>query len=94
MIKNLQDHQDDDHTCKEISRTKIICIWLDLFVILGQRIFGKDARPGKSGILGFYSGEQERGGVHHFAPSTKLAIGYADQPTKAQIMFCIHNYLG
>ena len=45
---------------------------------------------GNSGVL---LRQQERGGVHHFAPSTKLAIGYADQPTKAQVMFCIHNYL-
>ena len=37
---------------KEISRTKMKSIWLNLFVNLGRRIFGKDAKPGESGILG------------------------------------------
>ena len=77
-------HQDDENykdeytiqasgdPCKEISRTKT------LFVNLGRRIFGKDAKPGESGILGILlRQERKRGGVHHFAPSTKLAIGYA-----------------
>ena len=41
-----QDYHEDDHATKEISRTKMISIWLDLIVNLGQRIFGKDAKPG------------------------------------------------
>ena len=97
-------HQDDENykdeytihasgdPCKEISRTKMKSIWLNLFVNLGRRIFGKDAKPGESGILGVVLWQEE--GVHHFAAGTKLAIGYAYRPTKAKIMFCIHNHFG
>ena len=81
-------HQDDENykdeytiqasgdPCKEISRTKMKSIWLNLFVNLGRRIFGK---PGELGILGVLLRQERkrRGGVHHFAPSTKLAICYA-----------------
>ena len=84
---------DDDHTnassgdpCKEIwrTKTKMKITWLDLFVNFWQRIFGKDAKPGELGILGVVL--LQEGGVHHFAGSTKPAIGFApDQATKAKI---------
>ena len=70
------------------TKTKMKSTWL--FVNFGRRIFGKDAKPGESGILGVVLLQEE--GVHHFAAGTKLAIGYAYRPTKAKIMFCTHNY--
>ena len=83
---------DDDHTnassgdpCKEIwrTKTKMKITWLDLFVNFWQRIFGKDAEPGELGILGVVL--LQEGGVHHFAGSTKPAIGFApDQATKGK----------
>ena len=72
------------------TKTKMKSTWL--FVNFGRRIFGKDAKPGELGILGVVLLQEE--GVHHFAAGTKLAIGYANRPTKAKIMFCIHNSFG
>ena len=69
------------------TNTKMKSTWF-----FGRRIFGKDAKPRELGILGVVLKQEE--GVHHFAAGTKLAIGYADQPTKAKIMFCIHDYFG
>ena len=88
--------------CKEISRTKMKSIWLNLFVNLGRRIFGK---PGELGILGVLLRQERK--RERRCPSfctehetsnwlcyPNKTIGYAHQPTKAIIMFCIHNYLG
>lgn len=69
------------------TNTKMKSTWF-----FGRRIFGKDAKPRELGILGVVLKQKE--GVHHFAAGTKLAIGYAYRPTKAKIMFCIHNHFG